>query len=86
MFLAGLIAGGCIGFVLGVAIAAVVWASHPEKRPYLAVVTDQRHSTDVVHHHHISHDRWIGPRDGQPVRLVDAGEPPVTDSQRLIEN
>lgn len=97
MFLAGLITGGVIGFVLGVTVAGAVWAMRPDKRPYLAVVQEQRRTTDVQHHHWVRPDRWVEPQPHRirgdrwvepqdPVRLIDTGDAPGTDSNRLLES
>lgn len=76
-----LIAGLLLGFVLGVAIAAGVWATG--RRPYLRVDIEQHHTTAVVHHV-IDHDpstRYLPVVDG---RLVSRPSLPDPSRRRAV--
>lgn len=59
-----LIAGLLLGFLLGVTVTLVVWATG--RRPYLRVDISQHRTTSVVHHV-VDHDHDHGREPAVPV-------------------
>lgn len=72
------IAGLMLGFLLGVAFAAVLWATG--RRPYLRVDIEQHCTTTVVHHVLDPTDPAARPTPAVAGRVVDG--PPVSEVAR----